>query len=178
MKKLRVFVLLFLSANILLAQQSDPGNMYPLNNYLINSAAAGADTTWKAFTGYRKQWSGISNSPSLAYLGIAGRVGRNHGAGLLVEQSKYGLLSDLNAKLSYAYHFTFRSGNTFHAGASIGFVNRSLQTSDVVATDYSDDLLVHNSLTGTAMLSTIGVMFTSHRLLLGASLPQLFSKST
>lgn len=175
MKKLHIFILLYLSAYMLAAQQSDMSNMYPLNTYLINSAATGNDSTWRIFTGYRKQWNGISNAPSLGYLGLSGRVGRSHGVGLIVEQSKYGLLSDLNAKLSYAYHFTLSPGKSLHAGASMGFINRSFETSDVIATDYSDDLLRQNSLTGTAILSDIGIMFTSQRLLLGASLPQIIS---
>src|SRR6187549_1418668 len=97
MKKIHLFVFIYLFANALHAQ-TDLSNMYPLNPYLINSAATGNDSAWNVFTGYRKQWSGISNSPSLAYLGLSGTVGRNHGVGLLVQQSTYGLLSDMHAK--------------------------------------------------------------------------------
>jgi type IX secretion system PorP/SprF family membrane protein len=177
MKKLHIFVLLYLSVHLLHAQ-SDLSNMYPLNNYLMNGADAGRDTLSRVFTGYRKQWNGISNSPSLGYLGLSARVGRNHGAGLLVEQSTYGLLSDLQAKISYAYHFTLRSGNGIHAGGSVGFANRRLQTSGVIASDYTDELLSQNSVTGTAVLSNIGIMFTSRRLQLGASFPQIISSSS
>src|SRR5688572_16196765 len=118
MKKLYIFILLILSAHILPAQLSGVSNMYAMNYYLINSAAAGKDSTLEIFTGYRKQWSGISNSPSLGYLGITGRIGKSQGAGLLVEQSKYGLLSDLNAKLSYAYRVRLTLKNSLYAGAS------------------------------------------------------------
>jgi type IX secretion system PorP/SprF family membrane protein len=178
MKKLYIFILLFLSAHILPAQLSGVSNMYPLNYYLINSAAAGKDSTLEIFTGYRKQWTGISNSPSLGYLGVSGRIRKNHGAGLFVEQSKYGLLSDLNAKLSYAYHLRLSSENSLHAGASIGFTNRRFQSSGVIASDYSDELLVQNGLTGTDIVSDIGIMFTSQRLLLGASLPQIIRQNS
>jgi type IX secretion system PorP/SprF family membrane protein len=178
MKKLPIFILFYFSVQLVAAQQSDLSNMYPMNYYLINGAAAGRDSAWQIFTGYRKQWNGISNSPSLGYLGISGRIGKNHGAGLRVEQSEYGLLSDLNAKLSYAYHFKLSPGNSFHAGVSVGLTNRSLQASKVIASDYTDNLLTQNSLTGTAVRSDIGVMFTSQRLLLGASLPQVISSNS
>jgi type IX secretion system PorP/SprF family membrane protein len=178
MKKLSILILLFLSAQMLAAQQTGQSNMYSLNYYLINGAAAGSDSAWQIFTGYRKQWNGISNSPSLAYLGISGRIGKNHGAGLLVEQSKYGLLSDAHAKLSYAYHFALSAGNSLHAGASIGFINRTFQTAKVIASDYSDELLVQNSLTGISILSDVGIMFTSQRLLLGASVPQIIRSNS
>lgn len=175
MRNLYIFILLFLSAHILPAQQSDLSNMYPLNYYLINGAAAGKDSTWQLSTGYRKQWNGIANAPSTGYLGVSGFVGRNHGVGLLIEQSTYGLLSDLYAKLSYAYHFRVSPGNMLHAGVSMGMMNRKFQTSKVIATDYSDDLLRQSSLSGTDILSDVGIIFTSQRLLLGASLPQVIS---
>jgi type IX secretion system PorP/SprF family membrane protein len=173
MKKLYILVLLYLSAHVLSAQQSDLSNMYPLNYYLINAADAGKDSTWQISTGYRKQWTGIVNSPSSGYLGASGRIGKNHGAGLFLDQSKYGLLSELHAKLSYAYHFRLSTTNTLHAGVSMGLMNRTFQKSTVIASDYTDDLLQQNTLLGTTMESDLGIMFTSQRLLLGASLPQV-----
>jgi type IX secretion system PorP/SprF family membrane protein len=177
MKKLYIFILLILSAHILPAQLSGVSNMYAVNHYLINSAAAGKDSTLEIFTGYRKQWSGISNSPSLGYLGITGRIGKNQGAGLLVEQSKYGLLSDLNAKLSYAYRVRLSLKNSLYAGASVGFINRRFKTSGVIASDYSDELLLQNTLTGTNIVSDIGIMFISQRLSLGVALPQIIRQN-
>lgn len=177
MRNLYIFILFFLAAHILPAQQSDLSNMYPLNYYLVNGAAAGKDSTWQLSTGYRKQWNSIANAPSTGYLAVSGFAGQNHGVGLLMEQSKYGLLSDLHAKLSYAYHFRLSAGNTLHAGISMGIMNRKFQTSKVIASDYSDDLLRQNGLSGTDILSDVGIMFTSQRLLLGASLPQVVSSN-
>ena len=59
---------LFLIAKVN-AQQVPQFTQLMQNRYLLNPAATGINTEHNALLGFRKQWSGLDNSPSTYYVG-------------------------------------------------------------------------------------------------------------
>ena len=65
--------LLLITAGVMLvlgvkAQTVQQYTMYNLNHYIINPAAAGYENFADVRMGYRKQWTGLNEAPSIHYL--------------------------------------------------------------------------------------------------------------
>ncbi len=156
-------------------QQLGLQTLYNQNNYMINPAAAGLDNCFSAYINHRNQWVGINNSPTTNMLTIDGRLGTAHGIGLDARMSNAGLLKNLNAKLSYAYHLKIGTNSFLHAGASLGFIQQQFRANDAIASDYSDELLLQGNQSDMGFTSDIGILFTVPRFKFGVSVPQVFS---
>ena len=173
MKKHSTLFCIFFACLLNLFGQADISNMYQQNYYLINPASIGLNECWDIHTGYRKQWTGVSSSPTQVYLSATSKLGQSQGLGLFVSHASFNLISYLDAKASYAYQVNLTSTSSLHFGASVGFGHRRLDLSEIIATDYSDFILTADP-NAMGIKSDLGILFQTNRFQLGAALPQLF----
>ncbi len=141
---------------------------------VVNPASAGHSGAVRAVCGYKKQWVGISGSPSTTALGIDAEVKflKNfHGIGAMAFYDVIGPLSTINLHVNYSFHVELDKG-LLGIGARIGAQNISYSTSDLspsvdgYETDYhqsSDPLLDGGDDGGTALDLGIGAFFQSKK---------------
>ncbi|MBL6445675.1 PorP/SprF family type IX secretion system membrane protein [Fulvivirga sp. 29W222] len=154
------------------AQQLGLNNFYNQNLYLINPASVGMDNCFRGFINQRMQWSGVNNAPATTGITMDSRVFKAHGLGLNLQMVNAGLLSQVSGKLSYAYHIKIAKESSLHAGVSGGINYQRFNLDDVVATSYSDRILMEQNQNGSELAIGTGLMFTSPHLKLGVALPQ------
>ncbi len=155
------------------AQQLGLYNMYNQNTYLINPASAGLNGCFNGFVNHRTQWSGLDGSPTYSGVTLDGRFGNSHGVGGNIQFAEVGLLSQFSGKVTYAYHLQVGKGSYLHAGISMGAHHQRFNTNDIIATDYSDQVLLQGRSEWT-FANDLGIMFTTARLRAGIALPQTF----
>lgn len=175
MKKVLSLLLLLIACANLTAQQTSLNTLYNQNQYLINPAAAGYDPCFKAYLGHRNQWVGINESPIRNFITLDGRLGKNHGLGLNIQHFQAGLLSNFDAKLSYAYHFSLGENSSLSLGISAGMIQQRFAISDAIASDYDDNTLLQGNQSDIGFTSEAGIMLRLKRLQLGFSVPQIFA---
>jgi type IX secretion system PorP/SprF family membrane protein len=156
------------------AQQLGLYNLYNQNIYLINPAAAGLNGCFNGFLNHRTQWNSIDNGPKLNGVTLNGRFANTHGIGANLQFSDIGLLSQFSGKLTYAYHLQTGRNSYLHAGISMGMNHQNFNTDDVIATDYTDDLLLQGQ-SAWGFANDVGLMFTTPRVRLGITVPQSFN---
>lgn len=179
MKKIYSIVFVFVSvlaAVNLKAQQTSLNTLYNQNVYLINPAAAGLNNCFSAYLNHRNQWVGINDSPVRNALTVDGRMIGGHGIGLDLRMYSAGLLKDFNVKFTYAYHLKVSEKANLSFGLSLGAIQQSFAFSDAITTDYTDNSLLSGNQSDLGFSSDAGVLFSTPRLVLGLSVPQVFSR--
>lgn len=80
MKKIKYIICCFVIcfAGKVLAQQKPQYTQYIFNNYLLNPALSGIENYTDFKAGYRKQWSGINNSPQTTFASAHWNLGSEY----------------------------------------------------------------------------------------------------
>ena len=187
MKKL--FILLFLShVFVSIAQQRPQYSQYYLNQYLINPAAVGTTDDVQIKTAYRKQWIGIEDAPSTAYVTYSGHLGKelgmkkgihrnqnvtHHGYGLQAVNDKIGAFSTTSFYATYAYHFPISKKASISFGASLGLQQFAFDNSKLDIVNSSSNQISSYSLIKPD--GSFGAWLYSGRLYSGFSINQIFN---
>lgn len=131
----------------LLAQQPSNYSLYMFNKFSFNPAYAGMDNSL-SFTGvYRKQWSGLTNSPITQNLNVHMPLYiLGGGIGINVENDKLGLQENLLASLSYNFQLPVGKIGILAIGASGGIFQKSLDGSQILTPEgqYEGITINHN----------------------------------
>lgn len=157
-------------------QQTSLNTLYNQNVYLINPAAAGLNNCFSAYLNHRNQWVGINESPTRNALTVDGRMFGAHGAGLDLRMYSAGLIKDFNVKFTYAYHLKVSEKANLSFGLSLGAIQQSFAFSDAITTDYTDNSLLTGNQADLGFTSDAGILFSTPRLTVGFSVPQVFSR--
>ncbi len=158
------------------AQQTSLNTLYNQNGYLINPAAAGLTNCFSACLNHRNQWVGINDSPVRNALTVDGRLIGAHGIGLDTRMNQAGLLRNFKIKLTYAYHLQIAEKAKLSFGLSLGMIQQSLAFSNAVVTDYTDNTLGAGNQSDLGFSSDAGLLFSTSKLKLGLSIPQVFAR--
>lgn len=171
--------ILFLLSIILIAGKSS-AQLNPLaaqyfnNPYLGNPAYAGIDSGLNLGLAYRKLWSGVPGTPELQNL-TATYGKKRAGIGLNINFDRAGLQRQTRVVGSYAYHLPLGSKHQqLHFGVSLGLMNQRLSNSDINGNP-NDPLAQQYNQRETYIDGDFGVLYTSEKLKLEASLPNLNS---
>lgn len=134
--KILILLPLFFLVSKLWAQQPAQYSMYMLNPYQYHTAYAGLDESLSATGVFRKQWVNFPGSPlgfnfnvhlPLEYL--------RSGVGIAMEHDIIGAYANTMAKASYNYIFDFGDKGKLSAGASLRFMQKSLDGTILRAPD-------------------------------------------
>ena len=178
-KNLLLFSFIF-SGGLLFAQQSSNYSLYMLNKFSFNPAYAGLDNSLSVTGLYRKQWSGLANSPLTQNMNahmplylLSGGIGIN------VENDKLGLEKNLLASLSYNFQLPLGKVGILSLGASGGIFQKTLDGSGILTPEgnyegttiaHNDDLpLPTNEVSETTPVFDAGIYFQSETFEAGLS---------
>ncbi len=177
MKKYILIIILVCGATIVNAQQLQSSSFYEMQGLIHNPSTAGImqDEDKKALVGivYRKQWSGISGSPTtITAFGSFSLPKQKIGISTYAYQDKTGPTSRTGINLNFAKHIKFNDGGVFSLGIETRFLQYSLDRGKLSTTLGSDPAL------GTADTrfkfdAGFGASYTNKQFQIGASVSQL-----
>lgn len=141
MKKLVSIVVILFFACLVHAQQNVQYSQFMLNDYGLNPAVAGNSKGWMFMMGRRVQWAGFELAPETNFASVTRSFGKKgykrywHGAGLHIEQDKFGVYSNKAAYASYAIHLKASSKYYFSFGLAAGVKSYAVSNSIFDAND-------------------------------------------
>lgn len=177
-RKLFFFTYFLLTCRFVFSQELPLYNQYLLNNYYVNPAVAGSEQYGSIRLTERLQWAGaMSGTPRTGGLSIHSPFGKHNGLGGIISYDKSGIMSNIGAQFTYAFHSTlFKSGyseHNFSVGVS-GMVSQVSQDqsgfSDLEINDPAITGTIENTIVPDA---SIGAYFYSNRYYAGISVAQL-----
>lgn len=159
-------------------QQITPFSLYNQNTFLINPAVAGLNHCLYGFVNRKVQAIGIDEAPSTQQLSLYGSIAPSHGLGTAIRYTDLGLISQFSGNISYAYHLQVSQKSALHAAFSLGIEQQRFNLNEVIASDYTDELLIGQNEPQTSLSNGLGLMFTTQKLTLGIAMPQTLSKKS
>ena len=156
------------------AQNYPVYNHFYINPYLYNPAEAGSLLRPVLFVNHRQQWRGVEGAPVVSTLSFHTPFNRSNArAGFNISSFQRGLLTTLDAQLTYGYAIPLTPESSFRLALSAGMISNSLDMSQV---DNPDDPALANFLDNNQQLAgKFGVKYQSNGLNIGIVLPQLFA---
>lgn len=163
------------------AQLAPFQNMYFQNKYIYNPAMAGLDKGLNLNVAYRKQWSSFPGTPETGIITADIKATEKVGLGINVTSDKAGLIKQTRAVATYAYHLPLNDQSEHLSfGVSLG-VNDSRVDYNAVNGDPTDMEIGRYNQLKAYLDGDFGVAYTSNKLYVGGSLPNLkstFAKSS
>ena len=160
------------------AQQSVLYSQFMLNDYGLNPAVAGSSKDWNFMVGRRTQWRGFAFAPETNFASVVKDFGKKgyrrywHGAGIYIEQDKFGLFTTKIANASYATHLRVSSKYFLSFGISAGVKSADLSSG---LFDPNDPALIKREAKVVVPDIVPGVYLYSHKASVGFSVKNLYS---
>jgi len=179
MKKILYLALIFLTfyCHKINAQQFKNYNLYIQNGFLYNPAYT-MQNKFSAFLNVHNQWIGFDGAPEINTLGIFGPITKNMGLGLSVVSQKYGVMSNFNGKVNYAYKAKFSDLNYLIFGTAMG-VSKNNINSDALTADVnlSDPLILGETYNQTSLSASAGLSYFLNDFEFQFILPQIYEQN-
>ena len=164
----------------LFSQQSGNYSLYMFNKFSFNPAYAGMDNSLSLTGVYRKQWSGLTDSPISQNFNVhAPLYILNGGIGINVESEQLGLESNLLATFSYNFRLPVGKIGVLAIGASGGIYQKTLDGARILTPEgfyegltinHNDNLpLPTNEVSEKTPTFNAGIYFQSERFEAGIS---------
>lgn len=196
MKKL-LYIIIFIGSVSVLSAQVIPQFSQYYQNYLIhNPGASGIEDYWELKTNFRKQWSGLDNTPISGYFTFSGslnssgfngdvglRTSENikgnkngvpssvkHGLGGYAIVDMFGPMSQYAGGISYAAHIRLFQNVKLSIGTSVGLNNFQINGDPLTIKDPNDNTYQSyytNGMNQTFFDWNVGVMFYSSKFFIG-----------
>ncbi len=124
MRKILLYILLLSFGNSMFSQQIALYSQYFQNNYIINPAVAGSIYDYTPFRlAVRKQWIGISESPSSQVVSLHHQLDkRTMGIGGMLFHDTFGPIRTIGIQTTYAYHLQVKKDLRVSLGFSPVFM--------------------------------------------------------
>ncbi len=158
----------------------DIGNFtqFFFNPYSLNPSFAGIDGRSALYAAYRKQWSGIEGSPTIANLSFHSPIGTRLSFGFNAANDKRGLLSNSGALLTLAYSVPLGEGMYFRFGISGGGSWNTIDLNKIQNPNLINDPALIDVLNqGASVIGNAGISLHLKSFHIGAALPNLFTPS-
>lgn len=178
-------ILTCLSLGMVLYAQNDVQFSAPYyNQFQINPAIAGMYEELDLTAVYRKQWVGISQSPTVQNISahIPFDILRG-GIGINIYNQSSGAERWTTARLGYAYHFKFDEATQLNIGGAIGIINSSIDGAKLRTPDgtyingginHSDPDLPLSKVSSSTVIGDVGAYIVAERWSAGLSVLGLF----
>ncbi len=155
------------------AQQMPQTNLYTDNIFNINPAYAGYNPTClEAYLGHITQWVGVEGAPSTNYLDIHKGFGKRFGlgGGFILDQTS--MINRFSGNLSGSYRIGLGENSNLRVGLSMGVYQVSINTSDAIVQDPTDEL-VTGSRSGMTFNNEFGLIYNYKKFIVGVAVPQV-----
>lgn len=176
MKKILLLAIVAVCGLGTVAQQELMVSHYMFNGLLLNPAYAGTHDYFSASALHRSQWVQFDGAPVSQVVAIDGPVANNKlGVGLLLNNDRIGIISQLDVAANIAYHLPVGAGDlSFGLRAGIG--NYSARLSDAIIWDANDPVYAQNNLKGQIVPKFgFGLYYHSQKFYAGLSVPMIYS---
>lgn len=169
MKKLSLFILIIAFSSTISSRAQDQFSIsqYYQTYSILNPGFAGVDDFLDIKLGYRKKWTGITDSPSTTFISAVGSIGdktsynqsplrtsnpnqiayieaqkariKYHGIGGFITKQEQGAFNQINLMLNYAYHIPLSTKVKFAMGTTLGIRNISVDINKLEVWDKVND---------------------------------------
>ncbi len=160
------------------AQQTQLSSLYTYNPILVNPAESGYKSITDFAVSYRTQWTSYLGAPSTAFVSGHTALNKKMGLGGVLVYDEIAFMKNIDAKLNYAYHLKLAADFRLSFGLGLGIIQNSLSFNDVLADDYSDEIIAGGNISGTMFDATFGTIINFKDVKLGVSLPQILQPSS
>ncbi len=175
MKYISLFIIVFLFAENMNAQQVPLNNFYQQNPFVINPAAAGLQGNVSAFLNYRDQWSGLKGAPEITSFGIHGLISNSMGLGLNIEQNNTGIFKEISVDLNYSYRVAISNEQSVAFGLMFGLSQNKLNYEEMQVSSETDPILFSSNLLDESLIkSGFGIHYNWKSLNLHVSTPLFY----
>lgn len=152
-------------------------NQYILNPLTINPAYAGNRGALNIATFFRKQWVGVSGSPTTMTLSAdAPFLDNKLGLGLIISSDKIGVTKETRFNTNYSYKINIKDG-ILSLGLGAGIVTTNTAWSDLVVVDEEDSHYLVDSRVFVVPDFSFGAYYTFKNYFAGFSIPRLLGYS-
>ena len=171
-------LILILTCFLIAAQQIPLNSLYYQNLYMVNSAEVGKNKNLEFHLSHRQQWVGFEGAPTTTWFSAQKKINRNLNFGVRFNYDQISFFEKLQFDASTSYLLKIDKNNELTLGLSVGVIQGSLVMNNMVATDYSDELLLNNGVNGVGFHSDFGIAYSLNKKLnVGISFPNLFTTS-
>lgn len=174
MKRRFVFLSLLFFAVQLSAQQVPYYNFNMINPVVYNPAYSGASGDINAYVTRGQRYMGYGSGAINNRLSLEGKFFiPNSGFGLEVGQGSIGIMSQLSARLSYAYHLKLADEHKLSFGVSGGYLDNRIRTEKINVMQQQDPYLEGLKHYRPTYDFNFGIAYKWKGLKIGLSVPQL-----
>src|ERR1700756_1393780 len=173
--KIIVWLVGFMQAGALFAQQLPQYTQYMMNDFVLNPAIAGRSDYWEAKSNNRYQWVGIPDAPRTYMLSMQGPFKNlKMGIGGTIYTDIVGPTRRTGINLAYAYHIKVGAKYKLSFGVSGGIVQYAVDGSKITTHDAGDPVLTANYQSVIAPDIGAGIYFYSKKLSVSLGFPQIY----
>lgn len=176
MKMIKYTFVLFIAAftaSEVNAQQTQLSSLFPYNKVIVNPAEAGYNNVTDVSLSFRKQWTGITGTPTTSWITGHTALNPKMGLGGVIIYDEMAFIKNIDAKLSYAYHLKLAKDFKLSFGLGIGIQQSTISTGNVIADDYTDEILESGNTSGVLFDAQFGTLISYKDFRLGVNVPQL-----
>ena len=178
MKRILIFILIGLGAQIASAQQVPFYSNYFFNPFVYNPAFTGQSGETRAFLNHRNQWTGIQGAPVTTALTVDGPIqGDKAGLGVNVYSDRTDILVRSGARMAYSYKVDINEEHMLRFGLGLGILNNRIDYDKAVVDNVNDPNLFTSAQSRAAMDADFGIGYFWKGLNVGIAMPQLLNNS-
>ncbi len=178
MQKPKYLILFFLVSFYRLTFAQDISNFtqFFFNPYSLNPSFAGIDGRGALFASYRKQWSGIEGSPTIANLSYHSPLNPRLSIGVNVANDQRGLLTNSGLLITMGYTIPLGEASYLRFGISGGGSWNTVDLNKMESQNLGNDPALINLLNQSAsVIGNAGLSLHLKSFHIGAALPNLFT---
>lgn len=155
-------------------QQNPLYTQYLFNGLLVNPAYAGSHESMSISGLFRKQWTGLTGSPTTETLAAHSPLNNKHiGLGLVVMNDDIGVTRQTGIDGIYAYRIYFSEKKSLSFGLQAGYAHISSQHNEIALKDPNDPSFSDIQATYNCLFFGTGMYYHSTNFYLGLSSPRL-----
>jgi type IX secretion system PorP/SprF family membrane protein len=173
MKRHFYLLLILIATGSCFGQNVVPYSLYLMNQSTINPAYIGINSLANITAISRKQWLGIDGSPLTTSLMASSTMSLHSAAGLRLMSDTYGINTDTEVMLNYAYHINFDDDHRLSFGLQGGFLSSTINYSKLSVDVFDDPAIGAGKQTELIPNFGFGAMYKSDWFYLGAAIPQI-----
>ena len=167
-----ILILFTFWSSKLIGQQISLTNLYSYNMQSINPAFSAISDFDAVYLNHRNQWTSLDKNPSTTFMAFNYSLNKTNGIGGNMYIDNLGLLRQVYAIGNYAHSFQIKN-HIFSLATGFGIHYNSLNFSDIIVDDYTDDILINNRSTGLTYLTDMGAIYKYKDFMFGASSPRI-----
>lgn len=156
------------------AQDNSDFAQFFVNPASLNPSNTGIDGQPAVYLGFRRQWAGVPDGPTLGQVSLQGVLKKKLTGGLTISSNKRGLLSTSAVLFTGGYHIMVAEDKMIRFGLSVGSAFNRVDAAGIVNANPDDPALTLAVKNNLFVQGNFGVSYHTKSFHAGLALPQLF----